>query len=121
MPDCAGVASPLNGSIVIADDSTISGNVFTTVASSTLPAGGYGGGVFANLGSITIDGSTLSNNVASVNGGGIWNGFSLTLRNSTVTGNRAAQLGGGIYNQGTLDSENNNISGNVPDNIYPQP
>jgi fibronectin-binding autotransporter adhesin len=117
----AGIASPLNGSIVIADGSTISGNEFTAVRSSTIPAAGYGGGIFANLGSITIDGSTISGNVASVDAGGVWNGFSLVLRNSTVTGNRAAQLGGGIYNQGSFVSVNNNISGNLPDNVYPQP
>jgi fibronectin-binding autotransporter adhesin len=115
----AGIASPLNGSIVIADGSTISGNQFTAVRSSTIPAAGYGGGIFANLGPITIDGGTISGNVASVDAGGVWNGFSLIIRNSTVTGNRAAQLGGGIYNQGTFVSVNNNISGNLPNNIYP--
>ncbi len=116
----AGIASPLNGSIVIADGSTISGNQFTAVRSSKIPAAGYGGGIFANLGPLTIDGSTISGNVASVDAGGVWNGFSLVIRNSTVTGNRAAQLGGGIYNQGTFVTMNSNISGNVPDNIYPQ-
>ncbi len=115
----AGVASPLNGAIVISGGSTISGNQFTAVRSSTIPAAGYGGGIFGNLGSIAIDGSTISGNVASVDAGGIWNGFSLTLGNSTVTGNSAAQTGGGIYNQGTFVSMNNNISGNLPDNIYP--
>ena len=105
---------------MIADGSTISGNQFTAVRSSKIPAAGYGGGIFGNLGSITIDGSTISGNVASVDAGGVWNGFSLVLRNSTVTGNRAAQHGGGIYNQGTFVSMNNNISGNLPDNIYPQ-
>ena len=115
----AGIASPLDGSVVIADGSTISGNQFTDVQSSTIPATGYGGGIFANLGTLTIDGSMISGNVASVDAGGIWNGFSLVLRNSTVTGNRAAQLGGGIYNQGTFVSSNNTISNNLPDNIYP--
>ncbi len=116
----AGIASPLSGAIVISGGSTISGNQFTAVPSSRTPAAGYGGGIFGNLGPVTIDGSTISGNVASVDAGGVWNGFSLVISNSTVTGNRAAQLGGGIYNQGTFASMNNNISGNLPDNIYPQ-
>jgi hypothetical protein len=115
----AGIASPLNGAIVIAQGSTISGNQFSAVPSSSIPAAGYGGGVFANLGTITIDSSTISGNVSSVQGGGIWNGSSLLLTNTTVTGNTAAQLGGGIYNQGTFVSQNNNINNNSPDNIYP--
>jgi CSLREA domain-containing protein len=67
----------------------------------------YGGGVLNQSGSTTIAASTVSDNVASFEGGGLYNWGNqenpadLTLTNTTVTGNRA-QYGGGIENQGRL-------------------
>ena len=102
-----GIASVLAGPVEISGGSQVSGNHFAATADSTLPAVGVGGGVFANLGPITIDGSTISDNIATGDGGGIWNGRSLAISNSTVTGNRAASRhGGGIFNQGAFTSTN---------------
>jgi predicted outer membrane repeat protein len=46
-----------------------------------------------------VTGSTVSHNTAT-NGGGIYNGDTLTLKNSTISENTASQDGGGIYNEG---------------------
>ncbi len=56
----------------------------------------YGGGVFCILSSPTIEGCTISDNSADY-GGGIWCTFSsLTVTDCTISGNRAT-MGGGIY------------------------
>jgi hypothetical protein len=115
----AGIASVLGGPIAIRGGSVISGNHFGTVPSSTLAAFGVGGGVFSNIGPITIDGSSISGNVATGDAGGVWNGHSLTLNNSIVSGNRAASHGGGIYNAGTFVASASQITNNLPDDVYP--
>ncbi|NEP57593.1 MAG: DUF4347 domain-containing protein [Symploca sp. SIO2G7] len=83
---------------------------------------GSGGGIL-NLGTLTLNNSTVSGNRA-VLGGGIYNygnvevPATLTLNNSTVSGNRANQRGGGIYNLGfdenatTVALNNSTVSGN---------
>jgi fibronectin-binding autotransporter adhesin len=113
-----GIASALTGPIDISGGSEVIGNRFAGVVTN-LPAVGFGGGVFANLGTITIDGSTVSDNVATGSGGGIWNGASLTIRNSTVTRNHAAASGGGIFNRGVFTSSNTLIANNTPDDLFP--
>jgi hypothetical protein len=65
---------------------------------------GSGGGI-ANSGTLTITNSTISNNTATVSGGGIFNGATgtLTVRNSTISKNTSqggANTGGGIINAG---------------------
>jgi hypothetical protein len=86
-----------------------------------LPNDGIGGGVYSTIGQITIDGSTISDNSASGDGGGIWSGLSLAITNSTVTGNQSAGLGGGIFNRGAYTHSSNNISANTPDDVFPPP
>jgi hypothetical protein len=113
-----GIASALTGPVDISGGSEVSGNRFAAVVTN-LPAIGFGGGVFANLGPITIDGGTVSDNVATGSGGGIWNGALLTISNSTVTRNRAAAFGGGIFNRGVFASKTTLIADNSPDNIFP--
>lgn len=57
-----------------------------------------GGGLF-NLGTMTVDGSTVSYNWAPIGGGLFnWTGGMLTLSNSTVSIN-SAYLGGGLHNK----------------------
>jgi hypothetical protein len=72
-----------------------------------------GGGIF-NTGTLTLINSTVSDNVASGSGGGIFNsdGARLTLINSTVSGN-LADAGGGIANGGTLTLINSTVSDNM--------
>lgn len=116
-----GIATVLAGPIVVNGQSTISGNHFAQQGSGA--SIGDGGGLFAILGPITIDDSTISGNQATGDGGGIWNGHSLTVSNSTVTQNQAGAggLGGGIFNAelATFTSSNTAITNNVPDNVFP--
>ena len=91
-----------------------------------------GGGVAVNLGSLTIESSTISGNIAgheggtagAGEGGGVYtlsdSGVATTIRNSTISGNTAHAVygGGGAYL--TFDSpaliENSTIDGNHADN-----
>lgn len=116
-----GIASIYGAPIEVLDDSEVRGNHFAALPTSTLPAAGIGGGIFSNIGPIVIDHSTVSDNVATKDGGGVWNGQSLTISNSTVTGNKATGVGGGIFNRGSYTPSNNNISGNTPDDVFPPP
>jgi hypothetical protein len=65
---------------------------------------GVGGGIF-NSGTLTVGGSTLSDNSATGysgqvgNGGGIYNSGAITVRRSLFTGN-SGDLGGGVCNNG---------------------
>ncbi|MDT0635114.1 choice-of-anchor Q domain-containing protein [Spectribacter hydrogenoxidans] len=89
-----------------------------------------GGGLWNNTGTMTVDGSTVSNNTANGTGaqdggGGIFNNAggddagsgSVVVTSSVITGNRVPEgsgSGGGILNNfgGTLTVENSRISGN---------
>ena len=68
-----GICSVLSGPIEVSGGSDISDNRFASKTAGEA-AIGDGGGVFANIGPITIDGSTISGNTATGDGGGIWNG-----------------------------------------------
>jgi len=96
-------------------------NSFSTGASPPEDFG-VAGGIYNQLGIVTITNSTISGNSASNEGGGIVNGGgTLTITNSAVSGNQAggfgtnnyAGIGGGISNQGTLTISNSTISGNT--------
>jgi fibronectin-binding autotransporter adhesin len=112
-----GIAEASGGPIVVSGGSSINDNGFASVTASE-PANGVGGGIFANLGPITIDGSTISGNSATGDGGGIWNGTSLSISNSVVTNNHVRGLGGGIFNQGAFTKSNTSVVDNTPDDIY---
>jgi hypothetical protein len=75
----------------------------SNVSHNGAPAGG--GGIL-NLGTLTLQDSTVSDNTAT-NGGGINNVGTANLFRSTVKDNYAVQTGGGIFNNGggsvTLD------------------
>ena len=81
---------------------------------------GYGGGIY-NTGTLTVDASMISGNIAnwggsSANGGGVYNSGALTVTNSTIK-NNTAYYGGGIYNNGTqMTVSNCTISGNSATN-----
>jgi fibronectin-binding autotransporter adhesin len=113
-----GIGSILTGPIVISGGSAVNGNLSGALVANN-PFPGYGGGVFANLGPVTIDGSTVSGNSATGEGGGIWNGQSLILSNSNVVQNQAGTQGGGVFNRGTFTSNGSIITGNTPEEIYP--
>ena len=59
------------------------------------------GGAVCAFGSVTIAGSTLSNNCAVTEGGAIWNSsVLLSLTDTMVTDNDAGSNGGGVWNNG---------------------
>ena len=76
------------GNVVILDSLIIvNGNV-----------AGDGGGIYNGNGTLTVNNSTLFNNLAA-GGGGILNLGTLTVNNSTLSGNTATFNGGGIQSQ----------------------
>jgi len=71
------------------------------------------GGAIFNGGLMSIQGTTVDDNEATMSGGGIANTGSLTIQNSTISDNTAWGNGGGIHNNnGDLDVINSTISGN---------
>ena len=82
---------------------------------------GFGGGILNSDGKLTLTNSTVSGNMAFLDGGGIYNPNSpMTLMNSTVSGNVAASSGGGIANRGNINTmltlTNSTVSGNTASN-----
>jgi hypothetical protein len=93
-------------SSVMVRDSTLSRNY------ATQGAGIYNGA----LATLDVSGnSTLSCNIASDSGGGIYNLGTATVEESTLSGNSAGSAGGGIYNaaSGTLLVKNSTVLHNV--------
>jgi hypothetical protein len=78
---------------------------------------GAGGAIFDATG-LSLSGSTVANNSATTNGGGILVQSSESIANSKITGNAvlasgALGGGGGIFAAGTLTVANSSISGNT--------
>jgi hypothetical protein len=76
-----------------------------TVNNSTLVnnVGGAGGGIATTASTVTVSNCTLAGNRSDFDGGGIYilpDGSMVTVSNSTLTGNSASRLGGGIANLG---------------------
>jgi hypothetical protein len=91
---------------------SVTGNLTltTSVAFTNGNVVGSGGGIL-NRGAVTLTGSSLSGNTATLNGGGLANADTLlgtapaaTFTNSPVSNNTAMRRGGGVYNgfRGTL-------------------
>nr|WP_255590928.1 Ig-like domain-containing protein [Methanobacterium spitsbergense] len=79
------------------------GNILTvTDCTFTSNRAGFGGCIY-NRGSMTVDGSTFTDNTAFGVGGAIGNdGGTVTVNNSTFTSNSAIYNGGAISNYGTV-------------------
>jgi hypothetical protein len=78
------------------------------------------GDPYTATGTMTLDHSSLTQNTAFGEGGGIDNWGSLTVSNSSIVGNRVEYLtGGGIDNRGSLTIIDSTITGNT--NIYGWP
>jgi hypothetical protein len=72
------------------------------------------GGAIHNAGTLNVNGSTLSANVASDRGGCIYSQGVLNLTGSACSGNTAGEGGGGIHNDGgAANLTDSTISGNV--------
>jgi hypothetical protein len=79
---------------------------------------GSGGGGIANFGTMTVTGSTFSQNTADVSGGGgifNFNPATLTVVDSTFSGNVAGGGGGAIENYSTLTITDSTLSDNFAD------
>jgi hypothetical protein len=79
---------------------------------------GNGGGIYNN-GTATLKNSTVNNNQAVTNGGGIYNYNTgqTFIYGSAISGNSASGDGGGIYNiTGTAHQENDTLTGNLSAN-----
>ncbi len=90
------------------------------IADSTLDAntGARGGGIY-NRGAVTITRSTLSNNSASLDGGGIYNSVNATasILNTTISSNLVNDSnngndGGGVYNAGDMQLVHSTVARN---------
>ncbi|NEO87682.1 MAG: CHAT domain-containing protein [Spirulina sp. SIO3F2] len=71
-----------------------------------------GGGVFS-FADVSINHSTITNNMASANGGGLGIVGNTTITNSTITNNSAGQFDGGISSVGNLAISNSTVANNV--------
>jgi hypothetical protein len=117
-------ASTLSGNNIVNGNGSSGGGIYnqgtltltdSTLSSNTAP-NGWGAGLLTAMDSETkvVDG-TFSDNVASVDGGGIFNYGVLTVSASTFSGNEAVNGdGGGIYNfyQETMSVSDSTLSGN---------
>ncbi len=88
--------------------------------------GDYGGGIYNNGGTLTLNGVDVLNNYATIYGGGISSYGTLTLTDSRVSGNQAVYGGGGIFT-GSVNAyttiirsqlTNNNVTGGLGGAIY---
>ncbi|MGI8855645.1 MAG: beta strand repeat-containing protein [Thermomicrobiales bacterium] len=96
----------------------VNSGVTASLSNLTIQHGNnIGGAGIANLGTLSVTNSTISdNNGTSGPGGGIFNGINSTLRvtNSTISRNSAVQGGGiGIDSGGTVAMTNSTLSGNT--------
>ncbi|MFC5195364.1 beta strand repeat-containing protein [Bizionia hallyeonensis] len=114
-------ANRAGGAIEIIDgtltftNSIMSGNDVNGLAGTAAPGNGGGLHVTGMSGVVTISTSTISNNAAANEGGGLWNqnGTTMSVSMSTIDNNTADE-GGGIYNNtGSITSVmTTTISGN---------
>jgi hypothetical protein len=120
--------SALNNAGAIADCGPMTSIAFSEIDGNS--TGGVGGGIFATGTTLTVQNSTIANNTASLNGGGIElqtsgsGGGASSVTNSTITNNtadnNAGANGGGLDAPGaftgTLNLSSVTISGNYASN-----
>jgi predicted outer membrane repeat protein len=96
------------------------GNLWMSTCQITTNHAKRGGGIYNEGGSITIYDSTISQNEATMAGGGIYNlnataggnpPTDITAYSTTVTGNKA-KAGGGIFTRGVLDFFDSTLKSN---------
>ena len=118
------IATGDGGGAVYVVDATfdMSGGTITNCKATSTRSSSGGGGIY-NAGMLTISGGTISDCVAAVNGGGIYNNVSdasitSTITNCEISGCKTAStatsygFGGGIYNaSGTLELTDVTITG----------
>lgn len=89
------------------------GGTLTLISTSVSGNSAKGGGGLQNdEGVVTVNGGSLSGNSAN-SGGGIWNKDTMTVTGSTLTNNIASDDGGGVYsNKGVLALHDTTLHGN---------
>jgi hypothetical protein len=92
---------------------TVDPNVTVTISGLTLTNGSgfYGGGIFNDGGTLTVQFCSIAGNTA-WRGGGILNLGDLTINASTLSGNSTDNEGGGIANFGPLTIDHSILTGN---------
>ena len=100
---------------VVVNDSLFVNNRNTAVSTS------YNGAAISHRGSLTLNNTTLVNNVSTNSGGGgiyTQSGYTLALNNSTISGNSAAGNGGGLLldSGATVNINNSTIAYNTAQN-----
>jgi CSLREA domain-containing protein len=106
------------GGLYVVSDTTVSGSVITNNAS-----GNRGGGIYItggeSLQTVSITDTTISNNTAIDDGGGLGGGLyiggaaAVTVSRCTLGGNTSDDSGGGIANFDTLTLVNSTVNGNT--------
>jgi hypothetical protein len=113
--------SILSANSVVSSGGGINNNTGTvTITGSTLsdnstpPSGSFGGGIFNYNGTLTVTNCTISGS-SSAAGGGIDNYQYGVARitSSTFSGNYAGDAGGGIWNEGSLTLTDSTLSNNT--------
>jgi len=105
-----------NGTFTMRDNASVSRN--TTTDKSGFSDRDGGGGVFVSNGTFTMQGGTVSGNITSTNGGGVYNSGTFTMQGGTVSRNIAngdeyeGDGGGGVSNGGTFNMQGGTVSGN---------
>ncbi|HXB37052.1 MAG TPA: choice-of-anchor Q domain-containing protein, partial [Acidimicrobiales bacterium] len=112
---CTGVSCTVNfGVFEISSGTTaaISGVTIEDGKASTGAASG--GGIWNDGGTLTLQSSTLTNDVANGgSGGGLWNEGTATVATSTFTNNSTGNDGAAILNQGILTATGSTFVGNT--------
>jgi filamentous hemagglutinin family protein len=85
-------------------------------------SGALGGGI-SNRGGLTLNDSLVANNVAQMDGGGIYNsGGSVRINNSTISGNstESSSVGAGLFNDGgsSMTLQGSTVSDNTGGGIF---
>ncbi len=93
---------------------SVEGNFTNNTAYGT---SGYGGAIYNGAGGTveSITGSTFENNVASMEGGAIYNDGSIGEISADFTGNSATLYGGAIYNASEIESISGSFTSNTSD------
>ncbi|HEY8562948.1 MAG TPA: choice-of-anchor Q domain-containing protein [Pyrinomonadaceae bacterium] len=105
--------------VVTVTGSTISGNrTNRNTLTTDLRFAGHGGGIWVEN-ALKLDNSTVSGNVAELDGGGIYDGYpggsnsQVVITSSTFVNNRAGGNGGGIRSSNSVGDTPTNISNTI--------
>ena len=106
------VEDGIGGGILSVENLTVNNSIISS--SSANGTDSNGGGIFNN-GTLTVSGSTISDNTTTGEGSGIFSQGTLTVTGSTISDNATTGFdgSGGIFSNGTLTINNSTISDNT--------